>query len=63
MSKSSEMVLYRTCKRMIQRGTIDGLAEKIDILRCWQADRWALHGTDRPAGRKAEGAGLTDGLA
>ena len=31
MSKSSEMVLYRTCKRMIQRGTIDGLAEKIDI--------------------------------
>ena len=31
MSKASEMVLYRTCKRMIQRGTIDGLAEKIDI--------------------------------
>ena len=31
MSKSSEMVLYRTFKRMIQRGTIDGLAEKIDI--------------------------------
>lgn len=31
MSKTSEMVLYRTCKRMIQRGTIDGLAEKIDI--------------------------------
>lgn len=31
MPKSSEMVLYRTCKRMIQRGTIDGLAEKIDI--------------------------------
>ena len=59
MSKSSEMVLYRTCKRMIQRGTIDGLAEKIDIFY----DRWALHGTDRPAGRKAEGAGLTDGLA
>ena len=61
MSKSSEMVLYRTCKRMIQRGTIDGLAEKIDIF--YAADRWALHGTDRPAGRKAEGAGLTDGLA
>ncbi len=31
MSKASEMVLYRTCKRMIQRNTIDGLAEKIDI--------------------------------
>ena len=31
MSKSSEMVLYRTCKRMIQRGTIDGLAKKLDI--------------------------------
>ena len=29
MSKSSEIVLYRTCKRMIQRGTIDGLAEKM----------------------------------
>lgn len=23
--------VYRTCKRMIRRGTIDGLAEKIDI--------------------------------
>lgn len=31
MSKASEMVLYRTCKRMIQRGTIDGLAKKLDI--------------------------------
>ena len=29
MSKASEMVLYRTCKRMIQRGTIDGLAETV----------------------------------
>lgn len=31
MSKATEMVLYRTCKRMIERGSIDGLAEKIDI--------------------------------
>ena len=31
MSKASEMVLYRTCKRMIERGSTDGLAEKIDI--------------------------------
>ena len=31
MSKSSEMVLYRTCKRMIQRGKTAGLAEKLDI--------------------------------
>ena len=54
MSKASEMVLYRTCKRMIQRGTIDGLAEKIDIFYA---------GADRSAGSKAERAGLTDGLA
>ena len=25
------MALYRTCKRMIERGSTDGLAEKIDI--------------------------------
>lgn len=31
MSKATEMVLYRTCKRMIERGSADGLAEKIDI--------------------------------
>ena len=31
MSKATEMVLYRTCKRMIERGSTDGLAEKIDI--------------------------------
>ena len=31
MSKATEMVLYRTCKRMIKRGSTDGLAEKIDI--------------------------------
>lgn len=31
MSKSSEMVLYRTCKRMIQRGRTGGLAKKLDI--------------------------------
>lgn len=30
-SKATEMVLYRTCKRMIERGSTDGLAEKIDI--------------------------------
>ena len=26
MSKATEMVLYRTCKRMIERGSTDGLA-------------------------------------
>ena len=31
MSKATEMVLYRTCNRMIERGSTDGLAEKIDI--------------------------------
>ncbi len=31
MSKATEIVLYRTCKRMIERGSADGLAEKIDI--------------------------------
>ena len=31
MSKATELVLYRTCKRMIERGSTDGLAEKIDI--------------------------------
>lgn len=31
MSKTTEMVLYRTCKRMIERGSTGGLAEKIDI--------------------------------
>lgn len=31
MSKATEMVLYRTCKRMIERGSTDGLAEKIDV--------------------------------
>ena len=31
MSKATEIVLYRTCKRMIERGSTDGLAEKIDI--------------------------------
>ena len=31
MSKATEMVLYRTCKRMIERGSTDGLAEKIDF--------------------------------
>ena len=31
MSKATEMVLYRTCKRMIVRGSTDCLAEKIDI--------------------------------
>ena len=31
MSKATEMVLYRTCKRMIERVSTDGLAEKIDI--------------------------------
>ena len=31
MSKATEMVLSRTCKRMIERGSTDGLAEKIDI--------------------------------
>ena len=25
------MALYNTCKRMIERGSADGLAEKIDI--------------------------------
>lgn len=25
------MALYNTCKRMIERGSTDGLAEKIDI--------------------------------
>lgn len=63
MSKASEMVLYRTCKRMIQRGTIDGLAEKIDIFyaagkltdghyteltACWPQSRRS--GTNRWAG-------------
>ena len=37
MSKASEMVLYRTCKRMIQRGQTAGLAEKLDIF--FAADR------------------------
>ena len=32
MSKATEMVLYRTCKRMIEHGSTDGLAGKIDIL-------------------------------
>ena len=31
MSKATEIVLYRTCKRMIERGSTDGLAEKLDI--------------------------------
>ena len=31
MSKAAEIVLHRTCKRMIERGSTDGLAEKIDI--------------------------------
>lgn len=31
MNKATELVLYRTCKRMIERGSTDGLAEKIDI--------------------------------
>lgn len=31
MSKATELVLYRTCLRMIDRGRTDGLAEKIDI--------------------------------
>ena len=31
MSKATEMVLYRTCKRMIERGQIDGMAKKLDI--------------------------------
>ena len=31
MSKATEMVLYRTCKRMIERGQTAGLAEKIDV--------------------------------
>ena len=31
MSKATELVLYRTCLRMIDRGSTDGLAEKIDI--------------------------------
>ena len=31
MSKATEMVLYRTCKRMIERGSADGLAKKLDI--------------------------------
>ena len=40
MSKATELVLYRTCKRMIERGSTDGLAEKIDIfLRRRQTDR------------------------
>ena len=39
MSKATEMVLYRTCKRMIERGSTDGLAEKIDISTRRQTDR------------------------
>lgn len=31
MSKATEMVLYRTCKRMIERGSTDGLATKLDV--------------------------------
>ena len=32
MSKATEMVLYRTCKRMIERGSTAGLAAKSEIL-------------------------------
>lgn len=31
MNKATELVLYRTCLRMIERGSTDGLAEKIDV--------------------------------
>lgn len=31
MSKATELVLYHTCLRMIERGSTDGLAEKIDV--------------------------------
>ena len=31
MNKAAELVLYRTCLRMIERGSTDGLAEKIDV--------------------------------
>lgn len=39
MSKATEMVLYRTCKRMIERGSTDGLAEDRYFLRRRQIDR------------------------
>lgn len=31
MSKATEMVLYRTCKRMIERGQTAGMEKKLDI--------------------------------
>ena len=31
MSKATEMVLYRTCKRMIEKGNTDGMATKLDV--------------------------------
>ena len=31
MNKATELVLYCTCLRMIERGSTDGLAEKIDV--------------------------------
>ncbi len=31
MSKAQDMVVYLSFKRMIERGSTDGLAEKIDI--------------------------------
>ena len=31
MSKATELVLYRTCKRMIERGQTAGMAKKLDI--------------------------------